>query len=106
MGISGITLRVTYKQHTAAFPTKIFLVHKYMTYVSYILRQHKIIRKVIKSSQSTCMHKCLWQQVFHVCEYYISITIVRSDTGKYHEYVAMYYYECEARVIMLQATYE
>ncbi len=45
-------------------------------------------------------HKAVWERD------YISITIVRSDTGKYHEYVAMYYYECEARVIMLQATYE
>ena len=27
---------------------------------------------------------------------YRSITIVRSDTGKYHELVAPYYYECAA----------
>ena len=32
--------------------------------------------------------------------YYRSITIVQSDTGKYHELVAPYYYECAARVII------
>ena len=33
-------------------------------------------------------------------QYYRSITIVQSDTGKYHELVAPYYYECAARVII------
>ncbi len=42
------------------------------------------------------------QRTLEVPKYYISITIVPSDTGKHHSYVAMYYYECEARVIMLQ----
>ncbi len=33
----------------------------------------------------------------NLCNYCRNIiTIVRSDTGKYHEYVTMYYYECEA----------
>ena len=31
----------------------------------------------------------------------ISITIVQSDTGKYQELVAPYYYECATRVILL-----
>ena len=40
--------------------------------------------------------------------YYRSITIVQSDTGKYHELelVAPNYYECAARVIIPLATNE
>ena len=30
----------------------------------------------------------------------VCITLVQSDTGKYHESVAPYYYECAARVII------
>ena len=34
--------------------------------------------------------------------YYIVITIVERDTGKYHEFIAEYCYECEARVTILR----
>ena len=31
----------------------------------------------------------------------IVITIVERDTGKYHEFIAKYYYECEAYITSL-----
>ena len=34
--------------------------------------------------------------------YYIVSTIVERDTGKYHEFIAEYCYECEARVTILR----
>ena len=33
---------------------------------------------------------------------YIVISIVECDTGKYHEFIAEYCYECEARVTILR----
>ena len=42
--------------------------------------------------------------IMHI--YYILIVAVESDTRKYHEFIAMYCYECAARVTMLEAMNE
>ena len=39
-------------------------------------------------------------------EYYVLIVTIESDTGKYHEFIAAYCYECEARVTMPEAMNE
>ena len=44
--------------------------------------------------------------VLNFIEYYILITIVECDTGKYQEFIAEYCFECEARVTIPKAMNE
>jgi hypothetical protein len=74
---------------------------KLQSAITLILRRESKFLKVKFHSACLCKNyvpKC--SQIPH--ELYIVITIVERDTRKYHEFIAKYCYECEARVTIRQ----
>ena len=60
----------------------------------------------IGSIMIMCMQTCMYVHVPSTRLHIILIVTIESDTGKYHEFIAVYCYECEARVTMPEAMNE